>query len=261
MRIKVIVAVVLLFGVVGQLVAANRPELSVRESVTVWWNSGWGDKFYFHTLTLEEALRGGPIDLQKTLRHTTTLNAEFWWTPMNLAGNWPLSFVGKYRHLNYSLGDTIDFSFEHAEKGLEADLNLVSAGIRLGHPVWILNVYCGMDIGYCFGNLVTDQLLESPSDFVYHVQVDGNGGGIFNEFVVGASTGPLFGSFIESDLFFELGFRTTPVWNPFNAEKVLVKEVEGEAGESIQEWLKHEDRQISKLEGFLVSVGLEIRIR
>ncbi|MFH2056477.1 MAG: hypothetical protein ABIJ61_11000 [bacterium] len=260
MRIKLTILLLLLFGAMGQFSAADLPRISLRESVTVWWNSGWGDKFYFHTLSLEEYLRGGPLDFDKTLRHTTGLNAELWCTPANLSSDWPLSFVGKYRHLSFNLADTINFSFEHSVKSLEADLNFLSAGVRLGHKLWIVDVYGGFDVGHCFGSLTTDQFLESPQVFSYHVQVDGDGGGPFFEFLLGGRTEPLWTTLVETPLFAEIGFRTTTSWDSFDADEITVNEDQGYVVPAIKDGLIEEDRQIAKLEGVFVSVGIEFKV-
>lgn len=258
-QIRSVLALLLLIGAGGQAAAADFPKLSVRESVTVWWNTGWGDKFYFHTLNMDEYLREGSIDLNRTLRHTTGLNTEVWWTPVNVSRGWPISFVGKYRYLSFSIEDSISFSFEHSVKALEADLNFLSAGIRLSHTLPLLNVYSGLDAGYCFGSLVTDQLLESPGDFTYQVRVHGNGGGFFNEVVIGASTLPVL-SGPELRLFLEAGLRTAPEWNAFGADNVVVETETGTVPPNIKVWLKNEDRDISRLEGWFISFGVQLGI-
>ena len=260
MRIRnklTLVAVIL--GIAGNLTAVDLPVLSIKESVTVWWNHGWGDKFFFQTLTLEELQSGGPFDFNRTLCHTTWLNLELWYTPAK-SDDLSLSLVGKYRHLGFSLSDTISFSFENSRKRLKASLRFLSLGVRLSHPVWFLRVYGGLDVGYCFGDLITDQYLKSPRVFTYQIESRGNGGGLFNEFVVGASTSPIWDGFIKPGFFFEVGLRITPEWESFDVDEVTIKKDEGDVSQGIKDLLKYKDRQISELEGFFVSFGLEIPI-
>lgn len=260
MRVKMLIVLVLLTGITGHLIAADLPRITARGSATVWRNSGWGEKFFFHTLTSEQ-LRGGPIDLSKTLRHTSIFNVEMWWTPLNVSDDFSLSAVAKYRRLSFTLGDSINFSFERSMKGLDADLNFLSAGFRLSHPLWLLNVYGGADAGYCFGSLFTDQYMESPSNFIYHIQVDGNGGGVFSEFVVGISTIPVpCGFFIEPGFFFEVGLRTTTEWDPFNVDEVRVIRDAGPVTPILRDTLMKDDRQLSVLQGVFLSLGLEIKV-
>jgi hypothetical protein len=258
MRIRLILIAVIL-GIAGNLTAADLPVLAIRESATVWWNHGWGDKFFFHTLTLDDLQSGNPLDFNRTLRHTTWLNFELWYTPAK-SDDLSLSLVGKYRHLGFSLRDTIDFSFESARKRLKTNLHFFSIGVRLSHPVWYFRAYGGLDIGYCRGDLLTDQYLKSPGVFTYHIESSGTGGGLFNEFVVGASTSPIWSGFIKPGFFLEVGLRITPEWESFDVDEVMVKEDQGDVSEGIKDLLKYKDRQISKLEGFFVSFGLEILI-
>jgi hypothetical protein len=158
------------------------------------------------------------------------------------------------------LADTINFSFEHAVKSLEADLNFLSAGIRLGHRLWIVDAYGGFDIGHCFGSLTNDQLLESPQVFSYSLRAEGNGGGPFFEFLFGTRTEPVWSTLAETRLFAEIGFRTTTTWDAFEAAEVVVRGEHGEVPGFVKEGLMLEDRQISKLEGIFVSVGVEFKL-
>ena len=244
---RIIILIILLFAV--QTSAIDLHKFSIRGSGSVFWNEGWGEKFFFQTFTQQEwedILNGIIPDFNHTLRHTLYINPEIWWsTP--ISDKFSFSLTMKYEHLKFELRDSIHFSWIRWLKGLEADLNFFSIGARLG---WIGSVqpYIGSSIGYCHGDLKTRHLLDPPDSLKYSVWLDGDGGGIFYDFLGGIIV-PLNDKF---DFFAEVGYRYTPGWCEFEPDNIY-----GDT-ESQVDWLYDNDRRLSRMMGWIISLGLQI---
>ncbi len=226
-------------------------QLLIRGSGDVFWNEGWEDKFFFKTFTQEEweDIQNGIIpDFNRTLRHEMILNPEIWLSSP-ISERFAFSLSLKYQHLKIELEDSIHFSWIRWQKGLRANLNFYSIGLRLELDGYV-QPYIGGNIGYCHGSLKTSHILDPPDSTEYSVGINGNGGGIFYDLLGGINI-HLEGIF---SLFIEAGYRFTPDWNEFG-----IDDVHGDTDESI-EWIYDNDRRLDRFRGWIISFGVQIEI-
>jgi hypothetical protein len=242
---------IILFLIV-QVSGQEFPKFLIRGSGEMFWNEGWGDKFYFMTFTQEEwddIVNGKIPDFTRTLRHDMVFNPEVWYS-VPILQNFGISIAIKYEHLNLELQDSIRFSWIHWEKALSADLNFYSVGIRLSHTS-LMHPYIGANIGYCHGDLNTSHFIDPPDSNSYSILIEGDGGGIFYDFIGGiilpAPFYERFGMFIEG------GFRSTPGWSEFEQDNAY-----GDVDRL--DWLIDNDRRLGRMQGWTISAGLQIGI-
>lgn len=227
----------------------DKDKLSIRLGGQTFWNEGWKMKFYYHTFSDQDIINGN-LDFNRTLRHTTYINPEIWYEFYEVR---KVSFdlVAKYEHLEFTLNDSINFSFLREHKSLDANLNMFSLGIRAKINTQP-SFYLGFNSGYCFGDLRTIQHIDRRLNHVEGnkttVWLDGDGGGLFYELLGGVVTKVKsgFGIFIEG------GLRFTPGWEEFSVDQVY-----GDDEQYGYSMVTENERRLDRMLGFLLSLGLQ----
>jgi hypothetical protein len=233
------------------LVAEDLPKLSFRGSLGSFWNEGWGEKFYFKTISqINPGLDTITVNFNRTLRHDL-LAPEIWYNIM-LSNEFVFSLCARYENLKIDIEDDLPCSWMIYDKSLSADLNFYGIGGRLQ---WLKHIhtkpYIGISIGYCHGNLKTYQDIEFPDGSQTTVNVSGDGGGLFYDLVAGANIPVLF----RSSLFVECDIRFTPGWKRFGTDSV-----DSIGLDERSEWLLTEDRKLDRFVGWILRVGIQIDV-
>lgn len=230
----------------------DKDNLSIRLGGQTFWNEGWKMKFYYHTFSYQDYL-DGDLDFNRTLRHTTYINPEIWYEFYEVK---KVSFdlVAKYEHLEFTLNDSINFSFLREHKNLEADLNFFSLGMRAKLNTQP-SIYLGINSGYCHGDLRTIQHIDRQLNYVEGnkttVWLDGDGGGLFYDLLGGivAEIKSGFGIFVEG------GIRFTPGWEEFSVDQVY-----GDDEQYGYSMVTENERRLDRMLGFLLSIGMHYDI-
>ncbi len=228
---------------------SGEERFDLRVSGGIFWDYGWGDKFFFKTGRLDDLFSSGMPDWNRTLRHATGPNLELRWrTP--LSDNDDLFLSAKYQHLEFSLRDSLVgiISFLTYYKGLDAKLDFVSLGTGIQLEWKPVAPYLGADIGYCIVNLTTRQIFDMNDEGVSNVLVDGIGGGPFFRWSLGASA-PIYAKF---GVFAEANYLLcTNNWDSIPAEDV-------QASFNNYDFLTTEDRQIGRIHGLQILFGAQV---
>jgi hypothetical protein len=205
---------IILIVIVVPLSAVEFQKLSIRGSVSKFWNEGWEDKFFIPAFSESEYQHGIP-DFNRTLDHMFYVNPEIWYT-LPISDRFALAICGKYESLHFDLYDDVYFSWLEWDKNLIANLNFYSIGTRLIWMIDLLHPYLGGSIGYCHGSLFTSHVYEVPEVFKNSVKVDGDGGGLFYDLTLGANI-PFYSGM---SVFLEGGIRFSPGWKRFDSDEV-----------------------------------------
>jgi hypothetical protein len=233
----------------GQLLAQDsNKRFRLRSSANTFWNTGWGYRFFFGPPF--DSLHSA-ADYERTLRHTTLGNPQLWWRAAS-SPKIALYLTLSYQYLSMSLRDSLFYPEERYQKALEARLVFFSAGYRVQLKLLPFEPYLGQNIGYCYGKLSTLNLREDLKEdrLDYYVLVDGSDGGFFFDLLVGAQQQV----WRDFDVFFEGGYRFTPVWHAFETESIYSTIDPSRA--ALWAW---EDRHL-KFQGPYVALGLQVRL-
>jgi len=218
-----------------------------------FWDYGWGSKFFFQTGRWNGQSEGFP-SWYRILDHESLPNLELRWSSSARFG-WFVSL--KYQYIGFTLRDANTvFSFLNWHKKLEADLHFASVGIGVEVP-YEVDLNLGADIGYCIANLTTHQIFEVSDLVNYNAEVSGRGGGPFFRWVLGASKSICCGF----EVFVDAGYLLCTNWEPIPAKRAK-KEIEllnPEAEESDFNHLLLSDRQIGRMHGLQLSLGIGFR--
>jgi hypothetical protein len=251
---KFIVLSVLMILVCSQIQARDHEKrFFLRNSVSTLWNTGWEDRFFYCSSWWEirgDSLIMGPWNCSHVLQHTTFVNPELWWKAYSTKR------VGcfltlRYQHFLISSRDSMTFSdIWRFQELLEAQLHFFSTGVRVQLKSLPWQPYFGENIGYCLGKLTTAQLSVDPDTKVlhYYMLVDGSGGGVFVDVLVGAQQK----LWRQVSVFVEGGYRFTPEWSDFKVGSIY----------GTKDWrtvtlLADENRNI-RIKGPYVALGLQI---
>ena len=247
MKRIIIILIILHFAIFIGLAAEDLHRFSVRGSIASFWNEGWGDKFFFKTFSWSDWQKG--LDFNRTLRHTLYANPEIWYNIM-LSDRFALSVCARYEYMEMRLADYVEFSWMIHDKQLKGSLNFFSIGGRL-QLMRYFNPYLGFSMGYCYGNLTTNHVYEAPDVFISKVYVDGDGGGLFYDIVMGLNIPMVH----KMSIFFEGDIRFTPGWKRFSSDKVIIEDLDDRV-----DWLLTEDRKLDPFLGWIIRLGVQIGI-
>jgi hypothetical protein len=249
--------------------AVNPSQLSLRVSGSSFWNQGWGSKFFFHYGNLEDLINDSEGEMRswnRTLQHYSGPNLEIRWAKP-LSRTLAVTISGKYQHLGFRLGDSFigdsitGFDWIRWHKLLDAKLHFISVGAGIQVEWKQIRPYANVDFGYCLVNLTTSQIEEGMfSPGVSAAMVCGRGGGLFFRWTAGTSV-PVWKNI---RLVAESSYLFCRVWDPIPAEEVRATFDDPDPDDAQQvsyNSLITGDRQISRIHGFGVSLGIEVAIR
>jgi len=263
------VLLIVLSGLADLAEAAGPSRLALRVYGTSFWNCGWDTKFFFHTGRLEDWDSDPESEMRKwyhTLQHYSGPNLEVRWVKP-LSQRIAVTLSGKYQHFGFRLGDsfvgdsTKGFAWITQHKALEAKLDFLSVGAGIQMEWKPIQPYINADVGYCLVDLTTSQIDKGMfSSGVSATLVSGRGGGIFYRWVAGGSM-PVWGGV---SLFAESSYLFCGMWDQIPAQEVRAILEDDDAidvGPASDHTLVTGDRQISRIHGFEVSLGIELAIR
>ncbi len=242
--------------------AGEESQLTLRIYGTSLWNHGWGSKFFIHHGTMQDLITDPDGEIRswsRTLHHYSGPNLEIKWAKP-ISRKFAVTVSGKYEHLGFRLGDSFvgdsleGFPWLRWHEGLDAKLDFLSIGAGLQMDWKCIQPYANAEIGYCLVDLSTSSILEIIDEDVSATMINGHGGGIFYRGTLGV-TMPLWRNI---GLFAESGYLICGDWKPIPAHEFRVT-TDIHLNEPL--WLGIENRDISRIRGFEVSLGIVIAVR
>ena len=120
-----------------------------------------------------------------------------------------------------------------------------------------MHPYLGAGIGYCFVSLTTSQIFHVSDEGTSVVLTDGTGGGLFFQWILGAT----WRVFRNIRAFGEAGYLLCANWDRIPGERVqasLNNSNEDDPYYQNFDWLIMSDRQIGRIHGLQVILGVQV---